>query len=370
MPRTAAQPQRKITPAERNALFASLTRQNLQKLPSETLTENGSVTFNIPKTKLTSKIYLLFNMTYQGIHASSTTFTANRYAPWNIVRNVRVSINNGFTPFNISGAGAYLYNLLRLTDAALFTNIDNGDATDDERGIALQTNDLAASTGDPNRSRFMMELPLTLNERDPIGMIMTQNEEVVVSVTIDIGTALAHILDSGSGMTTSTFVGTVTPLIESFTIPVLPEAIPDLSVIKLVNEQTFTLSANTEAIIKLPTGTTYRKIILDLATTASPPVGLTDLEVANWQIVLNQADIPYNISTRQLENLNEYAYGRPLPAGVFVFDFSNQGLPNFGGSRDYIDTERLTEFWLKFTPTVAGTARVVSESLARLRGLA
>lgn len=369
MPRTNAHSQRQITPAERNALFSSLTRQNLHKLPAVSLTENGSASFTIPKTKLTSKIYLLFNMTYNGICATDISFAPDRYAPYNIVRNIRVSINNGFTPFNISGAGAYLYNALRNTDAALFTPVDNGDASDDDRGIALMTNNLSTA-GAINRARFLIELPLTINDSNPIGLIMTQNEEVVVSVSVDIGNPLNHLIDSAASVTTSNFVGTVTPMIESFTIPVLPEAIPDLSVIKLVNEQTFTMTANTQLVAKLPTGTTYRKIIIDAYNNDAPPVGLSDLEVSNFQIVLNQADIPYNIDTRHLENLNELAYGRPLPNGIFVYDFSNQGIPNYGGSRDYIDTERLTEFWLTFTPSVNGTARIVSESLARLRGLA
>ena len=57
----------------------------------------------------------------------------------------------------------------------------------------------------------------------------------------------------------------------------------------------------------------------------------------------------------------------PFPKGVYIFDFSSGGnITNYGGTRDYIDTEKLTEFWIRTTTTTTGSVKVVSECLARL----
>ena len=55
-----------------------------------------------------------------------------------------------------------------------------------------------------------------------------------------------------------------------------------------------------------------------------------------------------------------------MPKGYYVFDFSFQGISNYGGSRDYIDCERLTTFELRFTSKVSGKATIISERISRL----
>jgi hypothetical protein len=56
-----------------------------------------------------------------------------------------------------------------------------------------------------------------------------------------------------------------------------------------------------------------------------------------------------------------------LANGIYVFDFTYQGLEGYGGARDYIDTEKLTEFWLKFQAAETGKITYVRETLARLQ---
>ena len=52
--------------------------------------------------------------------------------------------------------------------------------------------------------------------------------------------------------------------------------------------------------------------------------------------------------------------------GVYIFDFSDNGIPNYGGTRDYIDSTKLTMFQVRFNSNKAGRVRIVSENLARL----
>jgi len=83
-------------------------------------------------------------------------------------------------------------------------------------------------------------------------------------------------------------------------------------------------------------------------------------------LVFNTADINTRINSKQLAALNAKQYGLELPAGMFIFDFGYQGLANLGGFRDYIDTQRLTEFWLRFNASAAGNVTYATEMLSQL----
>ena len=205
-----------------------------------------------------------------------------------------------------------------------------------------------------------------LNDRDPVGLIMVQNQEIVVTVTLDMGT-LASMFTTTS-VTISDVAINVTPLIATYSIPAAIEAIPDISVLKLVTEQNFNIpSVGAPFLVKLPVGLTYRKMLLNFETAAG--AAMTDAEIGNISISFNQADTPYVISAATLRYMNTKQFRGKLPDGVLAFDLSYQGIANLGGARDYIDTERLTEFWIQSTPSVVGNLQIVSETLARLAGV-
>ena len=153
---------------------------------------------------------------------------------------------------------------------------------------------------------------------------------------------------------------------ETFSIPANANAYPDLSVLKLVNGRKDSLPTAGQQIIKLATGTIYRKLIFRLTDGSGNPMTPADI-TSNIELVFNQADINYSIDPEMLQILNKKNLGTSLPDGMFVFDFSNSGgLPNLGGTRDFIDSANLTEFWLRFTTTKTGKCEIVTETLARL----
>lgn len=346
-----------LTPAQKNMMFAQMTRQMWQKLPAISLPESSSISFTLPKVNLTSKIHLLIEGSFTVAHASATSFTVKRYSPYRFLRNVKVSINNGFSPFQISGVGLGIYNQIKL-------NSNVYDISSNSRAMtALGT--MASAGGTANTIRFMVELPFVLNERDPIGLILTQNEETVVTCQIDTGTII-DMFTSATGYTVSGVNIAVYPILETFSIPPLKEAMPDLSVLKLVQEQAYSITQTGDLTLKLPVGTTYRKIILDFEDGSG--VGFADTDLDNFNMILNQADIPYSIPVKFLTGVNQIQYGKPLAAGTYVVDFSYQGIPNLGGARDYIDTERMTEFWIRTNAAKTGTVKVIAETLARLKG--
>ena len=349
-----------LTAQQRASLFTQSTRQNLQMLPQQT-TANGATTlqFTLPKTRLLSKIMFDVECSVNLKHATETTITNDVFAPFMLLRRVSLDLNNGFQPFVIGGRELGIYNMMRINP-----NVVIPQATD-SNGMNYFPPMVVSSGGTNNTFKFTCELPITLNDRDAIGLILLQNDSTNVTLTVDIANA-GDIFDNQSGYTVALNSVKINPCIETFSLPAMNEAFPDLSVIKLVNSRTDKFAGGGQNIIKLNTGTVYRKLLFYIMDENGDSVDDTFI-TSNIELVFNQADINYSIRAENLRHLNQSQFGYPLPKGVFAFDFAYQGIPNLGGTRDYIDTEKLTEFWLRFNTSNGGKISVISECLARLK---
>ena len=348
-----------LSAQQRAALFATATRQTFQTLPSQTVSgENQTVQFTLPKVRLLSKI-LLEVSAVATLKSTAASIAKKVMSPYQILRRISLDLNNGFSPFVIPGRDLYLYNVNRLNPQVL-------DATTNKKSMNYVEN-AASGAGTDAVIDFVLELPVTLNDRDPVGLVMLQSDELSVTLTIDVAQLQNAYALNGSNNDIVTFKSmSITPVVETFSIPPIKEAFPDISVLKLVDSKADTFAGNGQNIVKLNTGTIYRKLIMYFEDNNGVP--FTDADFAgNLELVFNQADIPYSIKPSILSAKNTSQLGYTLPDGVYVFDFSNQGIPNLGGTRDYIDTERLTEFWVRFSSTKAGKLTVVSEKLSRLR---
>ena len=353
---------RNISPAARAEMFAQMTRQHLQPMAPVAGAEGARVSFTLPKSRLLTRTMLEVTATLNAIHASNTAYTPAAFAPYSFIQQVRVETNTGFTPVRLSGRSLYLMNLLS-HQAQAFTPVYVGTS----RGRAVQGVVAASGGGANNVVRFMLDLGAVLNDRDPAGMVLLQNEETVVTVHIDFGT-VADLAPAAAGFTFAVSNIAVAPLVETFSIPQVREAFPDLSILKLVQEQTQPIAGAGALEVKLPTGTTYRKLCFFITNAAG--AGITDAGLnGDIELIFNQADTPYRLRPTQLAAINAKHYGQPLPNGFYAFDFSaHMGLPNYSGARDYVDTERLTECWLRINPAAAGNITVMYEILSQLRG--
>lgn len=355
-----AEQQPQLSAQERAILFAQATRQNLQTLPSKRVeSENTTVTFDLPKTRLLSKIYVEFDIVANLKSTTGSKIDFNTFNVHNILRRVALDLNNGFSPFVVSGRELYLYNMIRMNPDVL---IPQGNV----KGIS-SIGTATSAAGVDNRIKFTIAMPVTLNDRDTTGLILLQNPETNVQLSIDVAKiANAYKLNSANGDTVTLKSMTVTPMVETFSIPPIPTAFPDISVLKLVSAKGNQFAGNGQNITPLQTGTIYRKMALYFEDTDGNPLKDEDFS-GTIELVFNQADVPYSIKPSVLSAVNHSQLGYTLPDGVYVFDFSNQGLPNYGGARDYIDTEKLTEFWVRYSTTKGGKLTVVSETLSRLR---
>jgi hypothetical protein len=357
---TANQAAKQLSPQQRAVLFAQSTRQNYQTMPTQSVNaENTTVQFNLPKVRLLSRILLHVEATAT-LTSTAATIQTSAYSPYNILRRIALDLNNGFSPMVLSGQDLALYSRLRLNQG-IYDISTNGKAN-------TYVENVAAAGGRDNQIRFTLPLEVTLNQRDQVGFILLQNDESVVTLTIDVSTlAQAYVLNAGNGDAVTFKNLKITPTLETFSIPNVPQAFPDLSVLKLVSSKSDIFQAGATSVIKLPVGTVYRKIIMKFVDNNG--VALTDQSfTGNIDLVINQADTPYSIQPQTFSALNHMEYGAPLPSGTYVLDLSDQGIPNYGGSMLYIDSEKITEMWIRFNCNVAGTVTVISENLARLQG--
>lgn len=359
------QQQRQISPAQRNQYFMQLTRQHIQALAAKPWTEGSTVSFEIPKARLLSKIKLLISATVNVTHASETAFVPVANAPFPLVKKIEVNLNNGFSPYVVSGVQAYIMNLLGANGSAVSPVVDTATVTNPSRAKNV-LGKTASSGGTNNRLQMIIDLPIALNDRDPAGLIMLQAPDVLVNVNVTMGSVLTDLFSVTTGMTVAVTNATIQPIIETFSIPAPMEARPDLSILKLVQGRTETISAAGSKVIALPTGNMYRKLAIWVKDSSG---GEADADLStDFKLKLNTADQPYSIPHRVLADINAQDYGVILPAGVFVFDFSkNNGLPNFGTPRDYIDTAQLTQFELEFTAAAAGSVEYIYETLSVLK---
>ena len=325
-----------LTAQQRAQLFAMSTRQNRHMLAKQTaLAVPNTLQFSLPKNRLLAGLFVNIKATFN----EDISDMEIEKLP-NLIRRISLDLNNGFAPFVVSGRELRMYNLV---DLNTFNVKQNWFAKVNE------------TVGELN-----FFLPCTTNPRDPIGLILLQNDQTNVTLSVDLGLGAECDLENDPAKVE------VKVMTETFSVPAHQNAYPDLTVLKLVNGRKDSLPTAGQQIIKLATGTIYRKLIFRLTDADGEPMLPEDI-TSNIELVFNQADINYSIDADMLRILNEKELGCKLPDGVYVFDFSNSGgLPNLGGTRDFIDSAHLNELWLRFTTTKIGKCEIVTETLARL----
>lgn len=351
---------------ERAQYFAMSTRQNQHMLARETAaTVPSTIDFTLPKSRLLSSLMVKVKYNLNVKHASKTSLSTSvaKDKLWfmRAIRRIALDLNNGFSPFVVSGSEIGMFNLFDNHGLDYYGDIAKNDKTL-----------TASSTGADNAIELSFYLPCTLNDRDPIGLILLQSDQTNVRLTID----MANGSEVFAAATASDVTGfsfdiknvVVDVMTTTYSVPANAAAYPDLSVLKLVNGRNDAMPAAGQQVIKLSTGTIYRKILFKIVDENGQPVDDSFI-TSPFEIVFNQADVNYSVSPEMLRLINTKLLGYELPKGIYCFDFSSSGsFVNLGGTRDYIDSANLSEMWLRFTTANKGKIEIVTECLARLTG--
>lgn len=347
--------------AERAQLFAMSTRQNLQMLTKETLsTTPGTVQFHLPKSRFLSSIMLRVKATVKLKHETKTSLLdeTDIFTAYRALRRISLDLNNGFQPFVLSGQDCAMLNMIDIHPDIIAPVTEDGAYNH----CPIFT---ASADGTDNTFEFTICLDNTLNRRDPISLICLQTDNLNVTCSLDFGNG-SEMFANVEGLTAELKDITVSAMTTTYSIPDNANAYPDISILKLSTGRSDALPSAGQQTVKLTTGTIYRKLIFLVTDEDGNPVDDEFIQ-SNIDLVFNQADTNYSVSPEMLRVYNHRELGYQLPKGMYVLDFSNGGsFANYGGSRDYIDTAKLSELWLRFTTKGKGKIDIVCEHLSRL----
>jgi hypothetical protein len=316
--------------------FVANTRRKIVQIPTQTRPVGGGTTsINLPKTGLLANIVVAIRGSIAG-----TLTVPNALGFASVISRIRLTLNSGIDIFNVSGAG-YHY-LLREALESEYTD------------IAGQSNARTAVTA--AAFNLDMLIPVAINMRDPLGLILLQNEQTLLTLNID-WTADTTVA------TGATITCTAIPYIELFTVPVDPADFPPINIIHQTLEDQQAISGAQDWVYNWPRGNTYLQVLHGVGIGAAGTDGFNKAQIrVNQSDYLQSTDIPYlDLEFRRFR-------GRARPAGGIFFDLlASSGLGNYGLTRDVFNSALVTDLASVITTTGAYTAYNVRRQLVVLQ---
>lgn len=308
--------------------FVEATRQNIKPVASLQYTPGQDVSYDLSRVGFLARIGIRFKGTLTATHATKTTFTKASEAPWCLAKRLRLTLNNGLDVWNTSGYGAYLQNLINKINYRLDEIIAGSSV--------FQFGNTASSTGAANDIAFNLNMNIALNDRDAIGLLLLQSGQVVATVSIENNNPTSLMTDTD---VTCSLTGNWYLTVEYFEIPKDTASWPVLNNVHQVLEDTNSIHAVGENRFTVQRGNTYLRIVNAIQINGS----YADTGIERLGIRYNVANEPYSIPKDDMKAMQLMRYGRPLPTGVYVWDFYYQGVPNLGIHRDFIFSGNVSE---------------------------
>jgi hypothetical protein len=251
------------------------------------------------------------------------------------IRRTRLISNAGIDLFNMSGPG-YEFLLRQFLDFP-----------GDPLPSSTARNAVTATA-----LNLDMVLPVAVNLRDPLGLIMLQSEQTLITLEVQAET-----------FTTVTAGGVVTvdgatpgigvqPYIEWFTVPKRQEDYPPLNVVHQIIEETAAVPAAGQFTYSWPRGNTYLQMIHGLGFQVTTPAD-------GWsaaQLRINQSDNIADVTPNSVRGMWGILRYQAPRLGILPWDLiSTTGLGVYDSMRDTIDSSTLTDLATVLTATGAGT---------------
>lgn len=308
---------------------------------------------DIPPSGLLSRLYLHFTATTT-VTLGGGTLAVDWSGPWSSVSKFRIQAPGGLEQTALSGLAAKLQNL-----------IENYKYVLEEPGVAsvgvpanfasrVYTVPVAAGA---NTWEFGLELPVALNEREAIGLLMMQNSSSAFQFIAEFNSA-AYSLTAGqaptlvTGAATCTISGTLNIVVETFTVPDDPKVdLPPADYAHTYREYYKTIGGTGDLDIPITDQHRFLSIMHHVVINNQPD----SLNVDTLKLQFSSSFSPTIIPNRTQLYLQHKVYGRALPDGVFVHDFVSQDQVNSGSSRDWVDGSKVSDL-RSFVTINAGAA--------------
>lgn len=295
----------------------------------------GRAIYSLPRNGLLARVHLHFEGTMT-VTPGTGSAALSSYGPYALLNRIKLVANQGTSIIDLSGYGAHLLD-----------SISNGKGWEPSDGqvsaaFASDLYDADVTSGD-NAWAFDITLNVTPNDRDPIGLILLQTDQMAAELQFDWNGAYGTTEDYPvvvTGDATAAFTGSVEITLETFTVPAGTQDKPDVSTIYQQLERQDGIAATGPVSINLLRSGVYQRIMHLVQIGGDPNYA----DIDTLRIMYNGTDTPYSLSRDAQLGLQRRRYGRDLPAGVFVHDLGYQGVPGYGGQRDLVDAKSVSEF--------------------------
>jgi hypothetical protein len=258
-----------------------------------------------------------------------------------IIRNVTLRLNQGTVVWSMGGI-PYHYLYRDGIDSGYIDVVGQTNARDAVSAIACSLD---------------MVIPLMVNERDPIGLLMLQNRQTILSLEIEWE---ADVTVTATG----TFTGfTVVPTLLTFSVPTNPDSLPPLRWLHIVTAEQQSIAGAGDVTYDVPRGNTYMKIVHGAGINAT---GADSWSRASLRV--NQTQYLMDFGPNSMDMFFRRQFGRARELGMILFDFiTTSGLGMYGTTRDLYNSRRTTDLQTVVTVTGAVTFWTVREQLIDLR---
>lgn len=318
------------------------TRRKVISMAAITRPTGGGVSpaAQLPKTGLLAGVHLRITGTLGG-----TITSPNALGMASIISRVRLQANSGLDLVNITGPG-YHYLLRPMLESEYVDVVGQSNAKDAVTAVAVNLD---------------MWLPLTVNMRDPVGLVMLQNEQTIINLVIE----WAADATVGTGATFTNFQ--VVPYLVLFTVPVNLEDWPQsLNKVTSILEDSQTVAGSGDQTYAWQRGNVYLQVVHGLGLSAASPAD----GFSRAKLRVNQSDHLLDVGVDFLDMENRVLRGAAREPGVIPLDFlGTSGLGCFGLARDMFNSALVTDLSTVITATGAGTLYTVRRQLITLRGV-
>lgn len=338
--------------------FINATRQNRRKV-GQLKFENGQrVGLDLPRTGLLASLYIRVKGTLTVTPGTGTAVykTENYNKPFALLDRIRLTANSGTEIINVTGTGLAIRNMISegsvmdLLGSVLQSGVSNSPVYQ-----------FATASG-ANNVEFSIKVPVAVNERDPLGLILLQNGETLMTAGIDwANVANLFTLTGNAGVT---FAGDAHVTMEYYSVPINKEDYPDLSLAHTILEDKTDIDSTGVKAYTVPRGNIYQRMIHRVLLNGSP-AGFDDID--KLRLVYNQSESPYELEAHDMYAIQRDRYRRDLPQGSFVHDFSYQGIAGLGGNRDLINSKAITDFQSEIVIGSGATLGTNNNKLLTLR---
>ncbi len=315
--------------------FLNATRQNIRKIGTMDYEAGNKVTKDLPRTGLLANLYVRVKGTLTVTPNSGTASLKPEYygKPYGLLDRLSLTANSGTDIVNTSGMGLAVRNMIAESSVLDLPANNLEEAVSGNPVFQFGT-----ASGD-NATEFTLKIPVMINDRDPVGLILLQNGETLMTLGLDWANP-TNLFDLTSDATVS-FSGKAHVTMEYFSVPANKEDYPDLSMAHTILEDKVDIDGTGDKEYTIPRGNIYMRVIHRAMLNASP-AGFDDID--SLRLVYNQSESPYHLDAHDALTIQRDRYKRDLPQGVFAWDWAYQGIAGLGGSRDFINSKQITDF--------------------------